>query len=125
MSKSAFWYGFLQAGEKSSPVVRDMTLQTKNPKTIYLYNHVRGDFLEYSSEIVEPKLRELNPDDVPLKELQSAFRAARKAFVSGRVVKRWDKETSVATTAGETDPVPEDDFPVELMEDLEEDDTAF
>ena len=80
MGKDNIWYGFLQAGEKSSPVVRDAALETKSLKTVYLFNYTRGEFLEYSREIVEPKLRELNSDDVSLAELKRAFKAARKAF---------------------------------------------
>jgi len=84
VSRNDTWYGFLQAGKKSSPVVRDARLTTKNPKTLYLFNHVQGKFLEYSREIVEPKLRELPPDDNLLGELKAAFKAARKAFVAAK-----------------------------------------
>lgn len=81
MTKKAVWYGYLQAGKKSSPVVLDNKLQTRNPKTIYLFNYVRGKFLEYSREHVEPKLHDMDPDDNLLKELKIAFKAARKIFV--------------------------------------------
>ncbi len=84
MSKKAVWYGILQAGKKTSPVVLDTRLKTKSPKTMYLYNHVQGKFLEYSREIVEPKLKELNPDDELLTELKNAYKAARKIFVADR-----------------------------------------
>ena len=62
MSKNEVWYGYLEAGNKSSPVVRDLSLETKSRKTVYLYNHARGCFLEYALEVVEPKLRELTAD---------------------------------------------------------------
>jgi hypothetical protein len=81
MTRKAIWYGYLKAGKKSSPVVLDTKLQTRNPKTIYLFNYVRGKFLEYSRELVEPKLHDLDPDDNLLKELKIAFKAARKMFV--------------------------------------------
>ena len=86
MGNGNIWYGFLQAGEKSSPVVRDPALETKSPKTVYLFNYMRGEFLEYSREIVEPKLRELNSDDVFVAELKRAFKAARKSFSPGRAL---------------------------------------
>ncbi len=114
MSKSDVWYGFLQAGEQSSAVVRDATLETKNPKTVFLYNHVRGKFLEYAREIVEPKLRELTPADVSLKDLQNAFKAARKTFASNKVAKKWETEAPAAPPR-EPDVVPEDDFPIDEM----------
>jgi hypothetical protein len=113
MSKSDIWYGFLQAGENSSPVVRDATLETKSPKTVFLYNYVRGKILEYSREIVEPKLRELAPGDVPLKELQSAFKAARKTFASSNAAKKWEDAGPAAPAARVTNVIPEDDLPLE------------
>jgi hypothetical protein len=87
MSDSDIWYGFLQAGGKSSPVVRDPGLKTGNNKTIYLYNQARGQFVEYSSEIVAPKLRELKSEDVSLADLKRAFKAARKVFLANRVTR--------------------------------------
>jgi hypothetical protein len=96
MSNNNIWYGFLEAGNKSSPVVRDLSLQTNNPETVYLYNLVRGIFLEYSLEIVQPKLRDLKPGDISLDELDHAFQLARQAFNNGKVV---DK---VITTAPAT-----------------------
>ena len=98
MSRNDVWYGYLMAGEKSSPVVRDMSLKTKSQKTIYLYNHSRGGFLEYSIEIVEPKLRELTPEDISVKELRSAFRTARKAFLTGNKIKKRETETPTHST---------------------------
>ncbi len=112
MSKSDIWCGFLQAGEHSSPVVRDTALETKSAKTIFLYNHVRGRILEYSREIVEPKLRELTPGDVPLKELQNAFKAARKTFAASKAAKQWE-DAAPAAIAREAAAVPEDDLPIE------------
>jgi hypothetical protein len=86
MSNDTIWYGFLEAGGKSSPVVRDLSLETANPKTVYLYNLARGIFLEYAREIVEPKLRELKSDDIPRDELDKAFQAARQAFHPDKTV---------------------------------------
>lgn len=37
----------------------DFTLDTGDPKTVYLYNRVRGRILEYRRSNVQPKLREL------------------------------------------------------------------
>jgi hypothetical protein len=86
MSNNSIWYGFLEAGEKSSPVVRDLSLETDNAKTVFLYNFARGIFLEYALEIVEPKLRALQPGDIPQQELENAFMAARKTFKPGKAV---------------------------------------
>lgn len=77
----ALWFGFLDAGERSSPVVRDPNIDTGNRQTIYLYNHSRGRILEYRKDIVELKLRELTPDEQTLvRELRNSFRAVRTDF---------------------------------------------
>jgi hypothetical protein len=81
MSTKDIWYGVLEAGEKSSPVVRDASIDTSQNK-VYLYNHVRGEFVEYAQAIVEPKLRDLTAEDISQDELDKAFRAARKNFAS-------------------------------------------
>lgn len=118
MSENTIWYGFLEAGVHSSPVVRDTSLQTKSRKTMYLYNHLRGKFLEYSCEIVEPKLRELDPGDIPLKQLSSAFKAARKAFVHDKVTTKWEDTPLPAPVRKVEEPeeVMDDDFPADMAE---------
>ena len=81
-----------------------MSLEDKSRNTIYLYNHVREQILEYSLEIVEPKLRELQPGDISLKELDSAFRTVRKAFNPGKVVKKWNDATQTAPVEDSDEP---------------------
>ena len=78
---SPVWYGFLQAGDRSSPVIRDDRLDTGNRKTMYLFNLNRNTILEYSREVVEPKLRDLKPDEsVTITELDAAYKKARRNF---------------------------------------------
>ena len=81
MSTKDIWYGMLEAGEKTSPVVRDKTIDAGQNK-VYLYNYVRKQFVEYALPIVEPKLRELTEEDISQKELEKSFKAARKVFSS-------------------------------------------
>lgn len=81
MSKASPWFGYLEIGEKSSPVVRDPKLNTGKADTIYLFNLKRNEIIEYKSEIVEPKLREFNKDEANIsKELRKAFNKAIKEF---------------------------------------------
>lgn len=81
MSENPIWYGYLDAGEKSTPVVMDRRLVTGNPLTIYLYNFSRREFVEYNRAVVEPKLRVLRKDENGvLAELKSGFSEAKKAF---------------------------------------------
>ena len=78
---SPVWYGFLQAGNRSSPVIRDDRLDTGNRKTVYLFNLSRNTILEYSREVVEPKLRDLKPgESVTITELDAAYKKARRNF---------------------------------------------
>lgn len=122
MSKNDTWYGYLKAGDKSSPVVRDPSVETNSQKTVYLYNHLRGTFLEYSREIVEPKLRELTVEDIPLVELQNAFETAKKSFLAGRNSRKWEREAPArsAPASKDVDVDDGDDFPMDLDEDFEE-----
>jgi len=79
--KSTAWFGFLDAGEKSTAVAMDPGLDTGNASTIYLFNLKRNTFLEYKRELVEPKLRELDGQEGQLlDELQEAYISARAAF---------------------------------------------
>lgn len=83
MSDEKLWFGYMDAGEKSAPVVMDSRLDTGVRSTVYLYNHRRGQILEYKREIIDPKLRELDGSDKKLlKELEAGYRAARKDFIA-------------------------------------------
>ena len=78
---SPVWYGYLQAGDRSSPVIRDDRLDTGNHKTLYLFNLSPNMILEYSRDVVEPKLRELKPDEAAnIQELDNAYKKARRGF---------------------------------------------
>lgn len=79
--KSSLWYGYLNAGERSSPVLRDSRLETGNPKTVYLFNLLRGEIIEYALEIVEKKLRELKPGEAArVAELDAGYKKVRRGF---------------------------------------------
>jgi len=81
MSDKHFWFGYLEAGEKSSPVLRDSRIDTGNSATLYLFNLKRNEILEYRREIIEPKLRELKADEASVcAELQKAYGEARSQF---------------------------------------------
>ncbi len=79
--KSGLWFGYLDAGDKSTAVLRDDRLDTGNRKTMFLFNLARGALVEYTREIVEPKLRELKPTETKLAdELDAAYAEARRAI---------------------------------------------
>jgi hypothetical protein len=76
------WLGYLEAGDKSSPVVIDPMLDTGNPKTVYMYHLNANKITEYKREIAEPKLRALNDKEVALaQDLQQGYTVARKEFI--------------------------------------------
>lgn len=86
--QSTLWFGYLEAGKKGSLVVRDVTLDTGTPSTIYLFNQKKGKILEYRKDIVESKLRELKPKEAEAVEsLEQEFERARTGFVP-RVARR-------------------------------------
>lgn len=81
MSDNTMWYGYLDAGERSSAVAMDSRLNTGDPTTVYIFNLQRGEILEYKRAIIEPKLRELKGKEQELEaELKNAFRKARSGF---------------------------------------------
>ena len=79
--KAKLWIGFLDAGSKGSPVVREIGMETGSRDTIYLFNFLKGKILEYRRDIVEPKLRELTVDEQPMvPEIRKTFKEVREAF---------------------------------------------
>jgi len=81
MNQDSLWFGFLDIGEKSSPVACSPKITTGKTDTIYLYNLNRNAIIEYKREIVEPKLRDLKKDEAGvLKELKSAYNKAAAKF---------------------------------------------
>ena len=113
MSEKNIWYGVLEAGEKSSPVVRDPSLEAGQNR-IYLYNYVRNQFIEYSQAIAEPKLRDLTTGDISRDELDKAFKAAYQAFSSSHKIRTWsDTKPSAARAKSEDD---EDAIDIDLSD---------
>jgi hypothetical protein len=83
--KTPLWYGYLEAGNRSSPVIRDERLDTGSTKTVFLFNLARCEILEYSRDVVEPKLRELKSAEAKtIEELDAAYAEARRNFKDRR-----------------------------------------
>lgn len=105
MSDKHYWYGYLEAGTKSTPVLQDHRLDTGVADTVYLYNHMRGEILEYKKAIIEPKLRELTPDEQDLrKTLKSAYLKAR-----GQFTPRGGKPVLIPAKGGKPTPAANDE----------------
>ena len=98
MSKRKLWYGYLEAGKKSSPVIIDRNMDTGEKHTLFIYNHGKQEISKYVRELVEPKLREL---DAKEKELESAMKKGFTAAMKNmkhKVSKTFDA-TAIATVA--------------------------
>lgn len=82
MKKETLWYGYLNAGQKSTPILLDHELPTNNGETVYLFNLMRGEILEYQRQVVEAKLQELNVDEQSeiINQLKEAYTKARRNF---------------------------------------------
>lgn len=79
MRGNVLWYGYLEAGDKSTPVVFDRRLDTGNPETVYLFNLERDTIVPYKRAIVDAKLRELGAHETGLiGRLKSAYTRARR-----------------------------------------------
>ena len=81
MSKQKLWYGFLEAGKKSSPVIIDHSMDTGEKNSVFIYNHNRQEILKYVRELAEPKLRELTAKEKELEaSLKKGFTESLKTF---------------------------------------------
>lgn len=108
-SKRDLWYGYLEAGANSSPVIRDQQLETGNAKTLYLFNLARGKIIEYQREIVESKLRDLKPAEaVAIADLDAAYPEARRQF-NGRANRTLDIPERATPAAKARAPVNEEE----------------
>jgi hypothetical protein len=98
MSKRKLWYGYLEAGKKSSPVIIDRNMDTGEKDTLFIYNHNKQQINKYVRELVEPKLRELTAKEKEMEStLKKGFTAALKTMTH-KVSKSFDA-TAIATVA--------------------------
>jgi len=113
MSKTNYWYGYLEAGKKSSPVLRDPSLETGNENTVYLYSLKRDKILEFQAGIVEMKLRDLGEHESDLiSSLNAGYKKAKKEFTPRASMRLKQVELTPQAVA---EPVKE-----ELDEDIDE-----
>ncbi|MCW8883397.1 MAG: hypothetical protein OQL10_08125 [Sedimenticola sp.] len=130
MSKKNYWHGYLEAGTKSTPVLRDLTIETGNESTIYLYSLKRNKVLEFQINIVEPKLRELGEDESDvISELTAGYKKAKKEFTPRgslrmKQVELTPQPSDTAVTTAETDlddlddiDIDDDDIDIDMDDD--------
>jgi len=131
MGNDTLSFGYLEAGKKSSLVVMDHSLSTGHPRTVYVYNYVRGKILEYRRDIIESKLRELEGDERELvQQLKQAYYHARQGFDprGARIASIPERSEPPPSTQEQLDPeVPDEDYDEHLAldeDDFDEDDEA-
>lgn len=119
MTKNSIWCGFLEAGDKGSPVVRDDELDTGNPAKVYLFNLKRNEIIAYNRAIAEPKLRELTEKEAEQIEeaLRMAYQRARRQFRG-----RAERPAEAAEAAASSGPPPEPALRDEDWDGLDESD---
>ena len=120
--RESLWFGYLEAGKKGSPVVRDSSLDTNSNSTIYLFNLNKGRILEYRRDIAEPKLRDLTEDEGDIeKSLRMAFEKARENFTP-RAVRRPSPPPRQPRKPPETEEEPDFDVDDDDLPILDDDD---
>ena len=126
--KSKIWYGYMEAGAKSSPVLMDPKLDTGDSKTLYIFNFSRNQIIEYQRSLIEPKLRELNGNESDMAEqLKKAFNKAVKDFTPRRSASKAIAETSASTkppkvTEPDISDIVDDDIVIDDEIELDDDD---
>ena len=80
MNTEQFWFGYLDAGAKSSPVLRDNELKSSSPDNICLFNLQKNQIVEYKAEIVSQRLRALNDGDT-IAEMTSKYQLAKQSYL--------------------------------------------
>ncbi|MBF0218036.1 MAG: hypothetical protein HQL49_00700 [Gammaproteobacteria bacterium] len=125
MNSKLLWCGYLEAGAKSTAVVRDEALSTGNPDTLYLFHQKRNQFVEFRRDIVEGKLRELNDDErASSSDLQSAYEAALAGFTP-RVQQKINLANLAASGGGAATAVAVDVDDVVTADDGDDDDDEY
>lgn len=120
MADNPVIYAYLEAGAKSSPVALDPGLDTGKPETVWLFNLVRDEFVEYRRDIVEAKLRDLTAGEQQLcKKLKAAFAKARDTFQPGPPSPLTIPERAPAPVAKATEAMELDEELLAIDNDLE------
>lgn len=75
-SNNIFWFGYLETAMGKTLVVRNALVDSENKNTVFLYNSQRDALVEYSREIIEPKLVPANEGEYVAADLEKAYKRA-------------------------------------------------
>ena len=79
MNDKHLWVGYLTQKDKQVLVASDSRVETGNPKTIFLYNQERNALVEYSKEIITPKLKDADSSDYNASAIGKAYQNALRS----------------------------------------------
>lgn len=81
------WYGKLKVDSKTTPVIFDPMITPSIKGCIYLYNADRDAIVQYTWDIVQRLLVDLDKSEknTVKKALDAKWKAARKKFTKGKV----------------------------------------
>ena len=81
------WYGKMKVDSKSIPVIFDPLITPSIKGCIYLYNAERDAIVQYTWDIVQRLLEDLDKTEKNTikKDLDAKWKAARRKFTKGRV----------------------------------------
>lgn len=124
MAKQKLWYGFLEAGNKSSPVVIDHSMDTGEKNTVFIYNHNKKEILKYVRDMVEPKLRELSDKEKKQEASMKKGFADSLKTIKYKVSKSFDAPVKETTTpiVNKKQEEPEEEFSEVGDDDWDDDD---
>lgn len=81
MKDKHLWVGYLTLSNKKVLVASDARVDSANSKNMLLYNQERDEIVEYSREIIQPKLKAAPEADYDAGTMAAAFqKALRKKF---------------------------------------------
>jgi hypothetical protein len=88
LDSKVVWYGKLKVGSKETPVLYDPQIVPSIKGCIYLYNSERDAIVQYTWNIVQGLLVDLDKaEKVTVKKaIDAKWKAARKKFTKGQVI---------------------------------------
>ena len=99
-NRKTLWYGKLDTPNFSNTVLFDPELPEPPKGKLYLYNHDRGQVVQYVHDLVSPRLRDLTEQE--LSELQEAiannWEGVKKEFIRTHTVPSRSAPASAPTS---------------------------
>lgn len=115
-SNNVFWFGYLDSPKGKTLVVRNSLVDAENKKSIFLYNTQRDALVEYSREIIEPKLVLANEGEYEADKLEKAYKRAlreKRPNTYNLLYRTTRMKSSSSASNDESDMLDDDDVDME------------